>query len=101
MQVVPAARRGLLSNVKNPTELNVNVEADSAILSGFMKAAGGNVQAALKSYGGSNAFAAKVRQRVDSFRFVLERDDVNTAKASKGRMVPVSETLNPTLARSN
>lgn len=101
MQFVPAARRGLLRNVKNLTELNVNVEADSAILSGFMKAAGGNVQAALKSYGGSNAYAAKVSQRVDSFRFVLEPADVNTAKASKGRMVPVSEALNPMSAHSN
>lgn len=101
MQVVPAARRGLLRNVKNLTELNANVEADSAILSGYVKAARGNVQAALKSYGGSNAYAAKVMQRVDSFRFVPEPDDVNTAKALKGRMVPVSETLNPTSACSN
>ncbi|WP_175954679.1 lytic transglycosylase domain-containing protein [Burkholderia sp. BCC0405] len=104
MQVVPAAHRGLLRNVKDLTEPNANVEAGSAILSGYVRAAGGNVQAGLKSYGGSNAYAAKVMQRVDSFRFVLEPDDANTAKASndaKGRMVPVSETSNPTSARSN
>ncbi|MCO8612993.1 transglycosylase SLT domain-containing protein [Burkholderia multivorans] len=93
MQVVPAAHRGLLRNVKDLTEPNANVEAGSAILSGYVKAAGGNVQAALKSYGGSNAYAAKVLQRVDSFRFVLEPDDEAKAGSdAKARMVPVSDS---------
>ncbi|MBU9605409.1 lytic transglycosylase domain-containing protein [Burkholderia multivorans] len=93
MQVVPAAHRGLLRNVKDLTEPNANVEAGSAILSGYVKAAGGNVQAALKSYGGSNAYAAKVLQRVDSFRFVLEpADDAKAASDAKARMVPVSDS---------
>jgi len=93
MQVVPAAHRGLLRNVKDLTEPNANVEAGSAILSGYVKAAGGNVQAALKSYGGSNAYAAKVLQRVDSFRFVLEpADEAKAASDAKARMVPVSDS---------
>ncbi|MBN6731431.1 lytic transglycosylase domain-containing protein [Burkholderia multivorans] len=93
MQVVPAAHRGLLRNVKDLTEPNANVEAGSAILSGYVKAAGGNVQAALKSYGGSNAYAAKVLQRVDSFRFVLEpADEAKAGSDAKARMVPVSDS---------
>ncbi|WP_261529144.1 lytic transglycosylase domain-containing protein [Burkholderia multivorans] len=93
MQVVPAAHRGLLRNVKDLTEPNANVEAGSAILSGYVKAAGGNVQAALKSYGGSNAYAAKVLQRVDSFRFVLEpADEAKAGSDAKARMVPVGDS---------
>jgi len=92
MQVVPAAHRGMLRNVKDLTEPNANVEAGSKILSGYVRAAGGNVQAGLKSYGGSNAYAAKVMQRVDTFRFVLEPDDGTTAASDgKARMVPVSD----------
>ncbi|UQP31974.1 lytic transglycosylase domain-containing protein [Burkholderia multivorans] len=93
MQVVPAAHRGLLRNVTDLTEPNANVEAGSAILSGYVKAAGGNVQAALKSYGGSNAYAAKVLQRVDSFRFVLEpADEAKAGSDAKARMVPVGDS---------
>ncbi|KVC67946.1 lytic transglycosylase [Burkholderia stagnalis] len=85
MQVVPSAHRGLLRNVKDLTEPTANVNAGSAILSGYVKAAGGDVGAALKSYGGSHAYAAKVMQRVESFRFVLDpRDDANAG------MMPVS-----------
>ncbi|KVK94032.1 lytic transglycosylase [Burkholderia ubonensis] len=85
MQVVPSAHRGLLRNVKDLTEPNANVNAGSAILSGYVKAAGGDIGAALKSYGGSHAYASKVLQRVESFRFVLEpRDDANAG------MMPVS-----------
>ncbi|CAB3769902.1 lytic transglycosylase [Burkholderia puraquae] len=106
MQVVPAAHRGLLRNVKDLTEPNANVEVGSAILSGYVRAAGGDVRAGLRSYsGGSNAYAAKVMQRVDSFRFVLEPDDdakaADPANDAKGRMVPVSEKSSPTSARSN
>lgn len=104
MQVVPSAHRGMLRNVKDLTEPNANVEAGSRILSGYVKAAGGNVQAGLKSYsGGSSAYAAKVMQRVDSFRFVLEPDDdaqaANTANGGKARMVPVSESTSARNAR--
>ncbi|MDR6497685.1 transglycosylase SLT domain-containing protein [Burkholderia sp. DN3021] len=93
MQVVPAAHRGLLRNVKDLTEPNANVEVGSAILSGYVRAAGGNVQAGLKNYGGSNAYAAKVMQRVDSFRFVLEPDD-----DAKAGMMPVNAPAAPASA---
>lgn len=109
MQVVPTAHRGLVRNVKDLTDPNANVEVGSAILSGYVRAAGGDVRAGLRSYsGGSNAYAAKVMQRVDSFRFVLEPDDdakasnpANSANDAKGRMVPVSEKTSPTSARGN
>ncbi|OXJ15239.1 lytic transglycosylase domain-containing protein [Burkholderia sp. AU6039] len=109
MQVVPTAHRGLVRNVKDLTDPNANVEVGSAILSGYVRAAGGDVRAGLRSYsGGSNAYAAKVMQRVDSFRFVLEPDDdakasnpVNSANDAKARMVPVSERTSPTSARAN
>lgn len=90
MQVVPSAHRGLLKNVKDLTEPTANVNAGSAILSGYVKAAGGDVGAALKSYGGSHAYAEKVMQRVESFRFVLDpRDDANAG------MMPVSAPAMP------
>ncbi|AOI94537.1 lytic transglycosylase domain-containing protein [Burkholderia sp. LA-2-3-30-S1-D2] len=92
MQVVPSAHRGMLRNVKDLTEPNANVEAGSKILSGYVRAAGGNVQAGLKSYGGSNAYAAKVMQRVDTFRFVLEPEDgAKGANDTNARMMPVSD----------
>ncbi|AYQ41503.1 lytic transglycosylase [Burkholderia aenigmatica] len=106
MQVVPTAHRGLVRNVKDLTEPNANVEVGSAILSGYVRAAGGDVRAGLRSYsGGSNAYAAKVMQRVDAFRFVLEPDDdaqaAPPANDAKGRMVPVSEKSSPTSVRGN
>jgi len=109
MQVVPTAHRGLVRNVKDLTDPNANVEVGSAILSGYVRAAGGDVRAGLRSYsGGSNAYAAKVMQRVDSFRFVLEPDDdakavnpANPANDAKARMVPVSEKTSPASARGN
>ncbi|WP_175689956.1 lytic transglycosylase domain-containing protein [Burkholderia anthina] len=103
MQVVPAAHRGLLRNVKDLTEPNANVEAGSAILSGYVRAAGGNVQAGLKSYGGSNAYAAKVMQRVDTFRFVLDAEDgTQHAGDRSAHLVPVSDpsTAAPATARN-
>ncbi|RAQ12680.1 lytic transglycosylase [Burkholderia cepacia] len=103
MQVVPSAHRGMLRNVKDLTEPNANVEAGSRILSSYVKAAGGNVLAGLKSYsGGSSAYAAKVMQRVDSFRFVLEPDDdAKAANETKARMVPVSESTSTSTSARN
>ncbi|KWO43167.1 lytic transglycosylase [Burkholderia sp. MSMB1459WGS] len=100
MQVVPSAHRGMLRDVKDLTEPNANVDAGSRILSGYVKAAGGNVQAGLKSYsGGSSAYAAKVMQRVDAFRFVLEPEDdaksASTANDGKAHMVPVGDPSGP------
>ncbi|RQR88749.1 MULTISPECIES: lytic transglycosylase domain-containing protein [unclassified Burkholderia] len=103
MQVVPAAHRGMLRDVKDLTEPNANVEAGSKILSGYVRAAGGNVQAGLRSYGGSNAYAAKVMQRVDTFRFVLELEDgAKGSNDTSPRMVPVSDpsTAAPAASRN-
>ena len=75
MQVVPAAHRGLLRNVKDLTEPTANIEAGSAILHGYMQSAGGDLNLALKSYGGSMAYAQKVSMRVQTFApVVAERD---------------------------
>jgi soluble lytic murein transglycosylase-like protein len=72
MQVVPSAHRAMLKDVKDLTEPGANVDAGSKILSGYVRLHGGNVDAALKNYGGSRAYAEMVQQRVESFRHVLE-----------------------------
>jgi soluble lytic murein transglycosylase-like protein len=65
MQVVPSAHRQLVRNI-DLTEATANIEAGSAILHGYVKSAGGDVDAALKSYGGSKAYAQKVSLRAKS-----------------------------------
>lgn len=75
MQVVPGAHRGLLRNVKDLTEPNANIEVGSAILYGYMRSANGDMNAALKSYGGSQAYAQKVSLRVEDFAAVATPQD--------------------------
>ncbi|MFL9965345.1 transglycosylase SLT domain-containing protein [Paraburkholderia sediminicola] len=75
MQVVPQAHRGLLRNVKDLTEPTANIEAGSAILYGYMRSANGDLNAALKSYGGSQAYAQKVSLRVDDFAAAVSQQD--------------------------
>jgi Transglycosylase SLT domain len=77
MQVVPAAHRGLLRNVKDLTEPTANIEAGSAILYGYMRSANGDMNAALKSYGGSQAYAQKVSMRVGDFASVAPAQDAD------------------------
>ncbi|MDQ7979654.1 transglycosylase SLT domain-containing protein [Paraburkholderia sp. SARCC-3016] len=72
MQVVPSAHRPLLKNVKDLTEPDTNIEVGSAILYGYMKSAGGDLDAALKSYGGSKAYAEMVGVRAKTFALVFE-----------------------------
>jgi soluble lytic murein transglycosylase-like protein len=72
MQVVPSAHRPLLKNVKDLTEPDTNIEVGSAILYGYMKSAGGDLDAALKSYGGSKAYAQMVGLRAKTFAPVVE-----------------------------
>jgi hypothetical protein len=67
MQVVPSAHRNLLKNVKDLTQPDTNIEVGSAILYGYRRSAGGDLNAALKSYGGSQAYAEKVSKRVQAF----------------------------------
>ena len=75
MQVVPSAHRGLLRNVKDLTEPTANIEVGSAILYGYMRSANGDMNAALKSYGGSQAYAQKVSSRAGDFANVATRED--------------------------
>jgi hypothetical protein len=75
MQVVPQAHRGLLRDVKDLTEPSANIEAGSAILYGYMRSANGDMNAALKSYGGSVAYARKVSLRVEDFSGVAPAPD--------------------------
>lgn len=75
MQVVPGAHRGLLRNVKDLTEPTANIEVGSAILYGYMRSANGDLNAALKSYGGSRAYAQKVSLRVEDFAQVAGPQD--------------------------
>ncbi|MBC8745483.1 soluble lytic murein transglycosylase-like protein [Paraburkholderia sp. WC7.3g] len=83
MQVVPQAHRGLLRNVKDLTEPNANIEAGSAILYGYMRSANGDLDSALKSYGGSKAYAQKVNLRVEDFAAVATPADGASGAAGR------------------
>ncbi|MBN3804734.1 transglycosylase SLT domain-containing protein [Paraburkholderia sp. Ac-20336] len=86
MQVVPQAHRGLLRNVKDLTEPGANIEAGSAILYGYMRSANGDLSAALKSYGGSKAYAQKVSLRVEDFAAIAPPQ--NLTQHADGQAVP-------------
>ncbi|GGD85220.1 lytic transglycosylase [Caballeronia grimmiae] len=66
MQVVPSAHKKLVRDV-DLTEPEANIEVGSAILHGYLKSAKGDVDAALKNYGGSSAYAQKVSLRAKTF----------------------------------
>lgn len=66
MQVVPAAHKRLVKDL-DLTEPADNIDAGSAILHGYLQSARGDVGAALKSYGGSSAYARKVSVRAKDF----------------------------------
>lgn len=83
MQVVPAAHRGLLRNVKDLTEPGANIEAGSAILRGYVQSAGGDLNLALKNYGGSMAYAQKVSLRVQTFAPVVGKPDDASPSAAQ------------------
>ncbi|NYH23274.1 soluble lytic murein transglycosylase-like protein [Paraburkholderia bryophila] len=86
MQVVPGAHRGLLRNVKDLTEPTANIEVGSAILYGYMRSANGDLNAALKSYGGSKAYAQKVSLRVEDFVAVAPPQDAAAHPGAQGGM---------------
>lgn len=71
MQVVPSAHRNLLRNVKDLTDPEVNIDVGSSILYGYQRASGGDLDAAMKNYGGSKAYAEKIRMRAAEFNRVL------------------------------
>jgi soluble lytic murein transglycosylase-like protein len=86
MQVVPGAHRGMLRNVKDLTELTTNIEVGSAILYGYMRSANGDMNAALKSYGGSQAYAKKVSLRVEDFADVAGAQNVASHAGAQASM---------------
>jgi soluble lytic murein transglycosylase-like protein len=82
MQVVPAAHKGLVKNL-DLTEPATNIEAGSAILHGYLESARGDVGAALKSYGGSTAYARKVSLRAKDFEVVEPASDAAGVSAAR------------------
>ena len=82
MQVVPAAHKRLVKNL-DLTEPAANIEAGSAILHGYLESARGDVSAALRSYGGSSAYAQKVSLRAKDFQ---------TADAASDAGVPAAQS---------
>lgn len=75
MQVVPQAHRGLLKDVKDLTEPSANIDVGSAILYGYVRSANGDLNAALRSYGGSKAYVQKVSLRIEDFAAVAAPRD--------------------------
>ncbi|MBI0330162.1 transglycosylase SLT domain-containing protein [Burkholderia plantarii] len=82
MQVVPSVHRGLLRNVKDLTEPAANINAGSAILYGYMQAANGDLDTAMRHYGGSQAYAQKIRLRAEEFDKDLRPAVLNEPDAS-------------------
>jgi soluble lytic murein transglycosylase-like protein len=74
MQVVPTAHKRLVKNI-DLTEPTANIEAGSAILHGYLQSAQGDVGAALKSYGGSRAYAEKVSLKAKTFEPTFSNSD--------------------------
>ncbi|QGZ57166.1 transglycosylase SLT domain-containing protein [Paraburkholderia acidiphila] len=87
MQVVPSAHRNILHN-KDLTDPEVNIDVGSSILYGYQRAAGGDLDAAMKNYGGSKAYAEKIRTRALEFSRVLD-----TASAPAASDAPASTGL--------
>jgi hypothetical protein len=67
MQVVPSAHRNLLRHVKDLTNPDVNIDLGSSILYGYMRDAGGDLDAAMKVYGGSTTYAQMIKTRAVEF----------------------------------
>ncbi|MEM5326083.1 transglycosylase SLT domain-containing protein [Paraburkholderia sp. JHI2823] len=87
MQVVPSAHRNILRN-KDLTDPEVNIDIGSSILYGYQRAAGGDLNSAMKNYGGSKAYAEKIRTRAVEFSRVLD-----TASAPAASDAPASAEL--------
>lgn len=94
MQVVPAAHKRLVKNI-DLTEPAANIEAGSAILHGYLESARGDVGAALKSYGGSAAYARKVGMRAKDFQTADAASDAQapapTPAAQSPQAVPLPQ----------
>ncbi|MFL9997281.1 transglycosylase SLT domain-containing protein [Paraburkholderia sediminicola] len=95
MQVVPGAHRGLLRNVKDLTEPTTNIDVGSAILYGYMRSANGDMNAALKSYGGSQSYAKKVSLRVEDFTDVAGSKDIASRPDAQASMCEADRCAAP------
>jgi len=84
MQVVPSAHRNIPRD-KDLTDPEVNIDIGSSILYGYQRAAGGDLNAAMKNYGGSKAYAEKIRMRAVEFSRVID-----TASAPAASDAPAS-----------
>lgn len=84
MQVVPTAHKRLVKNL-DLTEPAANIEAGSAILHGYLESARGDLTAALKSYGGSTAYARKVSLRTKDFEAVDAASDTRVAVSTSAQ----------------
>lgn len=81
MQVVPAAHKRLVKDL-DLTEPASNIEAGSAILHGYLESARGDLGAALKSYGGSSAYARKVSLRAKDFETADAASDADASRST-------------------
>lgn len=81
MQVVPSVHRGLVRN-QDLTEPTTNIKIGSAILYGYMQGANGDLDVAMRRYGGSQAYAQKIRLRAQEFDRALDADGPATAAAA-------------------
>jgi soluble lytic murein transglycosylase-like protein len=84
MQVVPTAHKRLVKNL-DLTEPAANIEAGSAILHGYLESARGDLTAALKSYGGSTAYARKVSLRTKDFEAVDAASDTHAGVSTSAQ----------------
>ncbi|WP_395061973.1 transglycosylase SLT domain-containing protein [Paraburkholderia silvatlantica] len=97
MQVVPSAHRNLLHN-KDLTDPEVNIDVGSSILYGYQRAAGGDLNAAMKNYGGSKAYAEKIRTRAVEFSRVLDTASAPAASDAPASAGPVASASASTQA---
>ncbi|WP_233869395.1 lytic transglycosylase domain-containing protein [Paraburkholderia adhaesiva] len=88
MQVVPSAHRDLVRHVKDLTNPDVNIDLGSSILYGYMRDAGGNLDAAMKVYGGSYAYAQTIESRAVEFAPLFDAAKAGPDAAS-GSSAPV------------
>ena len=84
MQVVPSAHRNILRD-KDLTDPEVNIDIGSSILYGYQRAAGGDLNAAMKNYGGSKAYAEKIRMRAVEFSRVIDTASAPAASDAPAR----------------
>ena len=73
----------------------------SAILYGYMRSANGDMNAALKSYGGSQAYAQKVSLRVEDFAAVAPSQDAAQQSDAQAGMCAARPTSDRCAAPGN